>query len=407
MKHKGFWRNGMKRVLAFMLLFVFAFAFIMPVFAETEQNNEAEAYKLNSIDLDPDCESALLMEAETGTVLYAYNESHSASPASVTKVMTLLLVMEAIEDGALALDDEISISENASSMGGSQVFLKEGERMSAEDLIKCTVISSANDAAVALAERVAGSVEAFVGRMNERAAELGMKNTHFDNPTGLDDTTDDNYTSAMDIAIMSRELIRHELITGYSSLWQDSIRNGEFTLTNTNRLVRYYDGCNGLKTGSTDKAGFCISAAAKRDGMQLIAVVKGAKTRDGRNEIARRLLDLGFANYAVYSEPETEVERVPVYGGTVDSATVYSRPFSSIVNKSDVPKISKVYNIPDHITAPFKCTDALGDVGYEIGGKTIGKSELFIIESIDKIRVPGLFLRIVSSAVLCDAKNGE
>ena len=158
-------------------------------------------------------------------------------------------------------------------MGGSQVFLKEGERMSAEDLIKCTVIASANDAAVALAERVSGSVDAFVRRMNERAAELGMTNTNFDNPTGLDDTTDNNYTSAMDIAIMSRELLRYPLITKYSSMWQDSIRDGEFTLTNTNRLVRYYDGCNGLKTGSTDKAGFCISAAAKRGDMQLIAVV--------------------------------------------------------------------------------------------------------------------------------------
>ena len=191
--------------------------------------------------------------------------------ASVTKVMTLLLVMEAVESGAMSLDEEITVSSVAASMGGSQVFLEEGERMKADELIKCTVIASANDAAVALAERVSGSVDAFVKRMNERAVELGMTNTHFDNPTGLDDTTDDNYTSAMDIAIMSRELLRHELITKYSSMWQDTIRNGEFTLTNTNRLVRYYDGCNGLKTGSTDKAGYCISAAAKRGDMRILA----------------------------------------------------------------------------------------------------------------------------------------
>ena len=397
----------MKRVLAFMLLFVFAFGSILPVFAENEKNNEAEAYKLNNIEFGANCESALLMEANTGAVLYAHNESHSASPASVTKIMTLLLVMEAVEGGVMSLDEQISVSQNAASMGGSQVFLEEGETMSAEDLIKCTVIASANDAAVALAERVSGSVEAFVKRMNERAAELGMKNTHFDNPTGLDDTTDDNYTSSMDIGIMSRELIRHEIITKYSSMWQDTIRNGEFTLTNTNRLVRYYDGCNGLKTGSTDKAGYCISAAAKRGDMQLIAVVMGADTRDERNETARKLLDMGFANYAVYTENEQAVERVPVYGGTVDSITVYSRPFSAIINKSDMSKISKVYNIPDHINAPIDSSKAVGAITYEVNGKKIGNCELFIKEGIDGIGVFGLFCRILSSTVMQNAKNGE
>ena len=397
----------MKRVLAFMLLFIFAFGTILPVFAENGKNNEAEAYKLNNIEFNANCESALLMEANTGAVLYAHNESHSASPASVTKIMTLLLVMEAVEGGAMSLDEQISVSQNAASMGGSQVFLEEGETMSAEDLIKCTVIASANDAAVALAERVSGSVEAFVKRMNERAAELGMKNTHFDNPTGLDDTTDDNYTSSMDIGIMSRELIRHEIITKYSSMWQDTIRNGEFTLTNTNRLVRYYDGCNGLKTGSTDKAGYCISAAAKRGDMQLIAVVMGADTRDERNETARKLLDMGFANYAVYTENEQAVERVPVYGGTVDSITVYSRPFSAIINKSDMSKISKVYNIPDHINAPIDSSKPVGAITYEVNGKKIGNCELFIKEGIDGIGVLGLFRRILCSAVMQNAKNGE
>ena len=390
----------MKRVLAFMLLFVFVIASALPVFAENAKNNEAEAYKLNDIEIDVDCESALLMEAGTGTVLYAHNESHSASPASVTKIMTLLLVMEAIEGGMLTPEEEISISANASSMGGSQVFLKEGERMSADELIKCTVIASANDAAVALAERISGSVQAFVKRMNERAAELGMTDTHFDNPTGLDDTTDNNYTSAKDIAIMSRELIKYPLITKYSSMWQDSIRNGEFTLTNTNRLVRYYDGCNGLKTGSTDKAGYCISAAAKRGDMQLIAVVMGAQTRDGRNEIARNLLDIGFSNFTVYTEGEQLVERVPVYCGTKDSTEVYSRPFSAIINKADISKISKVYDVPHHLTAPWDSSRAVGSIIYEIGGKKVGKCELFSKESIDKISVFGLFWRIVCAAVV-------
>ncbi len=395
----------MKRVLAFMLLFVFVAAGIIPVFAENGENIEAEAYKLNNIDYNADCNSALLMEAQTGAVLYAHNENSSASPASVTKIMTLLLVMEAIDSGALALDEQISISQNASSMGGSQVFLKEGERMSAEELIKCTVIASANDAAVALAERVSGSVDAFVKDMNKRAGELGMTNTHFDNPTGLDDTTDDNYTSAMDIAIMSRELLKYPLITKYSSMWQDSIRDGEFALTNTNRLVRYYDGCNGLKTGSTDKAGYCISASAKRGGMQLVAVVMGAKTRDVRNEIARELLDLGFANYTVYTEGEAAVESVPVYGGKVNTAAVYSRPFSAIINKSDLPKISKHYNIPDHLTAPLRSSETVGDIIFEIGGKRVGKSELFVKDGVEKIGVWGLFGQILSKAVLGESKN--
>ena len=397
----------MKKVLAFMLLFVFSFGTILPVFAENSKNNEAEAYKLNNIEFDAGCESALLMEANTGAVLYAHNELHSGSPASVTKIMTLLLVMEAVRGEAMSLDEEVSISSNAASMGGSQVFLEEGERMKVEELIKCTVIASANDAAVALAERVSGSMDAFVVRMNERATELGMKNTHFDNPTGLDDTTDDNYTSALDIAIMSRELIKYDLITKYSSMWQDTIRDGEFTLTNTNRLVRYYDGCNGLKTGSTDKAGYCISASAKRGDMQLIAVVMGASTRDERNETARKLLDTGFANYTVYIDAEQVVERVPVYGGAVDSVNVYSRPFSAIINKSDLSKISKVYDIPDHLNAPVDSSSPVGSITYEIGGKRVGKCDLFVKESIDAIGVMGLFGRILRCAVIQKAKNKE
>jgi len=397
----------MKKVLAFMLLFVFSFGAILPVFAENSENNGAEAYKLNNIEFNAGCESALLMEANTGAVLYAHNELHSASPASVTKIMTLLLVMEAVRGEVMSLDEEVSISSNAASMGGSQVFLEEGERMKVEELIKCTVIASANDAAVALAERVSGSMDAFVVRMNERATELGMKNTHFDNPTGLDDTTDDNYTSALDIAIMSRELIKYDLITKYSSMWQDTIRDGEFTLTNTNRLVRYYDGCNGLKTGSTDKAGYCISASAKRGDMQLIAVVMGASTRDERNETARKLLDTGFANYTVYIDAEQVVERVPVYGGAVDYVNVYSRPFSAIINKSDLSKISKVYDIPDHLNAPVGSSNPVGSIAYEIGGKRVGKCDLFVKESIDAIGVMGLFGRILRCAVIQNAKNEE
>ena len=226
------------------------------------------------------CQSAILMEATTGTVLYEQNPDEALPPASVTKIMTLLLVMEALEQGKIQYSDTVTASAHACSMGGSQIYLKEGEQMSVEDMIKSVVIASANDAAVALAEHIAGTEEAFVGLMNQRADELGMTNTNFENTNGLDDTATNHVTSARDIAIMSRALLRHSKITEYSSIWMDTVRNGEFGLTNTNRLVRFYKGATGLKTGSTAKAGFCISATAERDGVSLICVIMAAPTRD-------------------------------------------------------------------------------------------------------------------------------
>ena len=247
--------------------------------------------------LQLDCKSVILMEEKTGAILYRQNAEEALPPASVTKIMTLLLVMEAMEAGTVLPETRISISANAASMGGSQVYLKEGEVMTVEELLKCVIIASANDAAVALAEHISGSVSSFVERMNRRAEQLGMKNTCFENVTGLDDTAKSHLTSAKDIAIMSRELIRHEMVLKYSSIWMDSIRNGEFGLTNTNRLVRFYEGCTGLKTGSTAKAGFCISVTAKRESLSLICVVMGAASRDARNAIATQLLDWGFASF--------------------------------------------------------------------------------------------------------------
>ena len=276
----------MFRFISFILVCVLVLA--LPVSASVPEK----------MPFDVNADSAVLMEAETGTILYAKNADQALPPASVTKIMTLLLVMEAIADGKLGWDDMVQTSEYAASMGGSQVFLEPGEEMSVTEMVKCVVVSSANDAAVALAERVAGSEAAFVRRMNERAAELGMKNTVFYNTNGLDDDVDGHVSSARDIAIMSRELItKHPKILEFSSIWMDSIRNGAFGLTNTNRLVRFYRGANGLKTGSTAKAKFCISATAERGGMQLIAVVMAAPSRDERNEIAKKLLDYGFAGW--------------------------------------------------------------------------------------------------------------
>ena len=245
-----------------------------------------------------DAGAAVLVEKETGTVLYEQNAHDKLEPASVTKIMTLLLVMEAIDSGALSTEDVVTVSAHAASMGGSQVYLKEGEQMSVHDLLKAVAVASGNDASVALAEHLAGSEEAFVQRMNQRAAELGMSDTCFVNCTGL--PAAGHLTSAYDIALMSRELIlHHPAIREYTTIWMDSLRGGQFQLANTNKLIRFYEGSTGLKTGSTDAAGYCLSATAERDGMELIAVVLKCPSSDVRSAAASSLLNYGFANYTL------------------------------------------------------------------------------------------------------------
>lgn len=388
----------MKKIACILLTILLLASFGMMISAQNGINITAEYKPSITSDLKIDAKSALLMEANTGKILFSQNENAKASPASVTKVMTLLLVMEAISDGRIKTDEKIIISDYAASMGGSQVFLEEGEEMSVEELLKCTVIASANDAAVALAEHIGGSEAIFVNMMNKRAEELGLENTYFENVTGLDDETKNHLTSAKDIAVMSRELLKYDLIKKYSSLWQDSIRNGEFTLTNTNRLVRYYDGCNGLKTGSTDKAGYCISASAERGGMQLIAVIMGAETRDIRNAAARTLLDYGFSNFTLYHDDSEALEDVPICNGTKNSTTVYSSNFSCVISKSDLKKVEKIYDIPSAISAPMKKMDTVGKVTYKIEETTLGTSDIYIAEDIDKISffdiISGIFKSI-------------
>ena len=395
----------MKKILSIILLTVILLnCFLLSASASADEgmsdgSSEAlgDATNVNSLEIN--AKSAVLMDAETGTVLYTKNATEALPPASVTKIMTLLLVAESIDSGNVSLDDKVYVSANAASMGGSQIFIKEGEEFTVEELLKSTVIASANDAAVALAELIAGTEEAFAERMNQRAKELGMNSTHFENATGLDDTVTNHVTSAYDIALMSRELIKHSIVTDYSDVWQDSIRDGEFVLTNTNRLVRYYDGCTGLKTGSTDKAGFCVSATAMRDGMHLIAVVMGAETRDDRNTAARAMLDFGFSSYALFSEPECELEYADVMRGTVDQVALCSREFSCLVSKSDKKRIEKVYSIPESLTAPLKAGDCVGYVSYILNGEEIGKSDIFIKEDVAEITVFDLFGRILKTVL--------
>lgn len=346
------------------------------------------------------CKSAVLMEAETGKILYAQNMEEALPPASVTKVMTLLLIMEAIDDGRIRLDDTVTVSANAASMGGSQVFLKEGERMSVEDLLKSVVIASANDAAVALAEYVAGSVTAFVARMNGRAAELGLENTKFENVTGLDDSVEAHLTSALDIARMSRELIRHKTILTYSSLWMDSIRDGAFGLTNTNRLVRFYDGCTGLKTGSTAKAGFCVSATAERNGMSLVCVIMGAQSRDERNAAAASLLDWGFANYGLYRAGEGECAPIPVKGGVRDRCNVAHAVFTTVLPKGDLDKVTARETLPATLSAPVSVGDAVGKISYYVGETCIGEIGVFSTERVECIGFFEVFRRVLAKFLL-------
>lgn len=347
-----------------------------------------------------DAKSAVLMEASTGRILGEQNADEALPPASVTKIMTLLLVMEAVDAGAIKLDDMVTASANAASMGGSQIYLKEGEQMTVDDMLKSVVVASANDAAVALAEHVCGSEAVFVARMNERAAELGMANTHFENTNGLDDTVERHLTSARDIALMSRALIAHPKILEYSSIWMDTIRGGAFGLTNTNRLIRFYRGATGLKTGSTSRAGFCISATAERDGMHLIAVIMGSPTRDVRNEAAKTLLDWGFANYAVYRHEPEALTPIAVPGGVSPECAVRYDSFSAVLPRGSESRVVTEIDLPAEAAAPLTEGDRIGEVRFLCDGETLGTVDIVCAESVEKISFWGLFTRIFRHCIL-------
>lgn len=352
------------------------------------------ATKSSAIDISDSCQSAILMEATTGQVLYELNADEQLPPASVTKIMTILLVMEAVDSGQIALTDPVTVSDYASTMGGSQVFLKAGEVMCVEDLLKSVVVASANDAAVALAEHICGSEEDFVARMNQRARELGMVNTHFENTNGLDDTTENHVTSARDIAIMSAELMRHPTVLNYTTIWMDTIRGGEFTLTNTNRLIRFYNGANGLKTGSTSRAKFCISATAKRNDLQLIAVIMASPTRDIRNESAKKLLDYGFANYSYIFRDGGSIDSIPIVGGKEDFISAEYGSFGCVTNKANDQEITTETLLPESLSAPIRQGDCIGKITYFRNGELLGEVEITASNSVERIDFFSLFGRL-------------
>ena len=373
---------------------------IIAVFMLFTLTGSAFALEIKNTNMSFDVKSAVLIDANTGTLLYSHNKDEALPPASVTKIMTLLLVFEALESGTLKYDEMLTVSENAASMGGSQVFLEPGEQMSVHELLKCVIVSSANDAALTLAERVGGNEEAFVEQMNKRAHELGMKNTYFENVTGLDDNVERHLTSAYDIALMSKELLKHEKVTEYTTIWMDTIRNGEFGLSNTNRLVKYYKGITGLKTGYTSGAGYCISASAKRENLQLIAVVMGAKTSTERNAVVAKLLDFGFANYFSFTDSKSECGSVKVLHGNVNEIKVGYEDHSMLENIGNKDKIEKEIVILDSVNAPIKVGDEMGKVTYKINGKIIGENKIVALESANKLTYWNYFVKVFENFVL-------
>ncbi|MBQ7090475.1 MAG: D-alanyl-D-alanine carboxypeptidase, partial [Clostridia bacterium] len=337
--------------------------------------------------------SAILVEQETGTVLFESNADEKRAPASVTKVMTLLLIMEAIESNQIKWDTAITVSSTAAGMGGSQVYLKENETMSVDEMVKCITVVSANDCCVAMAEHLYGTVDSFVERMNERAKELGMKNTHFNSCTGLD--TEDHYTTARDIALMSRELMRHREIQKYTTIWMDSVRNGAFTLSNTNRLIRYYEGATGLKTGYTAEAGYCLSATATKDDLSLIAVVLGGKTSDERFNDAKALLNHGFSQYSLYRQKPNQPNPVEVIKGLENSiTTVLKTPPSFLIPKGTEGRVTYKINLPKDVMAPVEKNQKLGTIEYTLDGESLGTISLLAEKEIKRINFSHLFFQL-------------
>lgn len=407
-ENKGNSMNKHQKLPAFFLFLIILFSITtkpVGVMAETETAPSSQ----DTAGLILSAEEAVLMEASTGRILYEKNSEEPKPPASVTKVMTLLLIFEALDSGKLKLTDEITVSPYAASMGGSQVFLEAGETQTAETMIKCITVSSANDACVAMAEHIAGSEEGFVARMNEKAKELGMEHTTFVNCCGLD--VDGHLTCARDIALMSRELtVKHPAIFTYTTIWMDEFthrtRKGEsvFGLSNTNKLLKNYEGCNGLKTGSTSKAKFCLSATATRNGISFIAVVMGCPDSKIRMKDAASLLNYGFANVTLYEDknPGKKMKPIPIQGGrekTVDFEK--PEPFSYILMKGeDSSSIKKKIKIAKDLKAPVKKGETIGEIEYSMNEKAIGAVPIKVAQDIERMSFPYAYKRLCKKLLL-------
>lgn len=375
----------LKRLFPLVLSLTFLFSF-----AHAEIVSQVNADVKAEIVTAP---SAILMEASSGQVLYELNADERLPIASVTKTMTMLLIMEALDSGKISLSDKVQTSDHAASMGGSQVFLEVGEEMTVEEMLKAIAVASGNDAAVAMAEFISGSEPAFIEVMNKRAQELGCKNTHFINCNGLDETVE-HYSTARDVSIISRELLRHKKILDFTTIWMDTLRGGEFGLSNTNKLIRFYKGANGLKTGSTSTAKYCLSATALRDGMQLIAVVLAAPSSAERFASATKLLDYGFANYSVVNASEKigELSPQPVLGGKTDIVNVVpDNSVSFIVKKGNQDKVESTVTFDKPIKAPVKKGDKIGSSTLTINGEKVAVCDILADEDIPRMNVSTMF----------------
>ena len=352
---------------------------------------------VSAANLEVAAKSALLMDMATGTILYEQNAHEKLPPASVTKVMTMLLIMEAIDSGKIGWDDTVTVSETAAAKGGSQIYLKVGETMSVSDMLKSVAVSSANDCACALAEHIAGSESAFVEKMNIRAGQLGMYDTHFVNCTGLDDgeNASEHLTSAHDIAIMSRELmLNHPDIQKFTTIWMDTVRNGAFGLSNTNQLVRFYPGATGLKTGFTSSAGYCLSATAQRNGLGLIAVVLGAKTSQERFAGCKAMLDYGFANYALV-KPELPAENtIPVKLGTAKNVqAVPGEDVALLIDKGQENQVNVKIELEESLTAPVSKGQKVGTLTVRAGEQVLKQVPMVAGDAVPRLSWWELFLQ--------------
>ena len=373
-----------KRMLAIFVLLVLLAGALLPA--------------VRAAELDLPAPSYVLMERSTGEVLLEHNAHERLRPASVTKVMTLLLIMEALDDGRIGWDDMVQTSAAAAAKGGSQIYLEENEQLPLEEMLKSIVVSSANDCACAMAEHIAGSEAAFVEMMNTRAAELGMTDTHFVNCTGLDDEPEaaEHLTTAYDIALMSRELLGHEAIKKYTTIWMDTVRDGQFGLSNTNKLVRFYDGTTGLKTGYTSAAGHCLSASAERNGMELIAVVLHCASSTDRFESAKALLNYGFSNYALITPEPGELPAVPVTLGTeMEITPVLADETPILIDKALAAGVETRVRVDESVTAPVEAGQTLGTLTITSGGQTIAERDLVAPEAVEALRWGDVFLRML------------
>ncbi len=371
------------------IIFLLSFALIIQM-SITVSAKEADDKKIKA-------EAVVLMCMDNNEVLYAKNEKKHLSPASVTKIMTILLILEAIDRGDVSLSDKVSASKNAVSMGGSQIWLEENETMTVEELLKAVIVASANDACTALAEHIGGSSEGFVRMMNERAAELGCENTNFENSNGLDDTVTNHYSCAYDLALISSEVMKHDIVKKYTTIWLDSLRNGETELNNTNKLINHYNGITGLKTGTTSNAGFCIAATAQRDDMNLVAVVLKSETSDDRFNTASYLLDKGFADYEAVTPliDQSKIKPVKVVGGVFKEITPILGDNNKIISEKGSKKIEYEYDIKKTVSAPIEKYDELGCIKIKNGDKTIGVIKLVSPNTISKVTIASIFRDLV------------